>query len=320
MWLDLIGLVVLGLFMLLGALRGTLATFLRTLSLVAAYGMAIALGPAFGPIVAESMSLPLMFGVPIAGSIAFAVTYLVYGVVAQVVGIRDRRRHEGEERSTADRIGGAGFGGLQGAFLMLLIGWLGLWIDAGHAAGTLESLPDTSNSALGRVTQQVVQTGGSVLIDDQDRGARMALKVASRPKETVQALQHILSNSRITGLQEDRLFWSYVENGALDSALNRPSFLGIAYDDTLRTELADVGLIRRHAASDPRLFRNEAHEALEVISPRIRNLRNDPVVKELLTDPAVVTALQSGDHLALLQNPRFRELVARVMEGAPSQN
>lgn len=320
MWLDLIGLGVLGLFMLLGLLRGTLASVMRIISLVLAYGAAITLGSAFGPAVADSMSLPDLLGVPIAGSIAFAVTYLICAVAARLVQIWEQRRRGGEERSAADRMGGALFGGLQGAFLMLLIGWLGLWIDAGQATGALESLPDTSNSALGRVTQSVVEMGGSMLVDDHNAGARVALRMAARPKETMQGVQQIIENPRVRGLQQDRLFWAYVESGAIDAALNRPSFLGIAYDETLREELADVGLIQQHAATDARLFRNEARDALEQVSPRIRGLRNDPIMQELLNDPAVVAALQRGDHLALLQDPRFRKLVSHVMEGAPSQN
>ena len=320
MWLDLIGLGILGLFMLLGLLRGTLASFLRIISLVLAYGAAIVLAPVFGPAVADAMSLPDLLGLPIAGSIAFVVTYLVCGVLTQLVQSWERRQRRGEERSPADRIGGALFGGLQGAFLMLLIGWLGLWIEAGQSTGALESLPDTSNSALGQMTQSLVETGGSLLVDDADAGARIALKMVARPKETLQGMQQIIENPRVRSLQEDRLFWAYVESGAIDAALNRASFLGIAYDDTLRDELAEVGLIQQYAATDPRLFRNEARDALEEISPRIRGLKNDPVVRELLNDPEVVAALQRGDHLALLQNPRFREVVAHVMEGTPSQN
>ena len=320
MWLDLIGLAILGVFMLLGLLRGTLASFMRILSLLLAYGVALWVAPLLGPSVAERMALPELLGVPIAGSLAFAAAYLVLGVVARLVQAWERRQRRYEERSSADRVGGACLGAVQGAFVMLLIGWLGLWIDAGRATGSLESLPDTSGSALGKVSAAVMETGGKAIVDEDDPGARMALALAARPRATVEGLQRILENPRIRTLQSDRLFWSYVESGAIDAAMNQGSFLGIAYDESLRRDLADIGLIPQNAATDPRLFRNEARETFAEIGPRLRGLKNDPAVKQLLQDPQIAAAIQSGDHLALLQNPAFRELVARVMEGSPGQN
>ena len=320
MWLDLIGLAILAIFMVLGLLRGTLASLARIVSLLLAYGAAIAVGPAFGPALAERMSLPTFLGIPIAGSVAFLLAYTVLGVLSKLLQSWDQRRRGHAERSSADRIGGVLLGGVQGAFIMLLIGWLGLWIDAGRAAGSLEGLPDTGGSALSQVSQVVVETCASVLVDENEPGARLAVQMMARPKQTLEGMRRILSNPRIHGLQSDRLFWSYVESGAIDVALNRGSFLGIAYDDTLRRELADVGLIKDYAAADPRLFRADVKDALEQVAPRIRDVKNDPAVKQLLQDPAVVTALQERDYPSLLQNPAFRDLVARVMEGSPEMN
>jgi hypothetical protein len=146
----------------------------------------------------------------------------------------------------------------------------------------------------------------------------MALNMAARPKETMQGVKSVMDNPRIQGLQNDELFWSYVESGAIDAAMNQGSFLGIAHDETLRNELAEVGLIADHAAQDPRLFRNEVRDVLNEVSPRLRGLKEDPAVQQLLQDPEVVSALERGDHVSLLRNPGFRALVSQVMEG--SQN
>ena len=53
---------------------------------------------------------------------------------------------------------------------------------------------------------------------------------------------------------------------------------------------------------------------LHEVGPRLRGLRDDPALRELLADPDVAAAVQSGDHLALFSNPEFRAVVARVME------
>ena len=320
MWLDLIGLAFLAVFMLLGVLRGTLASFLRIASLLAAYIAALWTAPTLGPMLAERMSLPVFLGIPIAGSLVFAGSYTVLGILSKLIQMWEKRRRDYDDRTALDRIGGALLGGLQGAFVMLLLGWLGLWIDAGRATGGMESLPDTSASALTSVSQTVIEVTAAAIVDDKDPASRMTAHLVSRPREAFEQIQRVLSNPRIQGLQKDELFWRYVESGAIDAALNQGSFLGIAYDDTLRKELAEVGLIDRYAATDPRLFRNEAREVLGEVSPRLRGLRDDPAVKQLLADPAIVSAIETGNYIALLQNPAFRALVSRVLEGDPSQN
>lgn len=320
MWLDLIGLAFLTAFMLMGLLRGTLASFLRIVSLIIAYAVALWAAPQLGPIVGDRMALPTFLAMPIAGALAFAGTYTVLSVLSKLVQMWEKHRRDGEDRTTADRIGGAILGGFQGAFLMLLLGWLGLFIQAGRSTGTLESLPDPTGSALTKVSQTVIEVGAAAVVDEKDAGARMTAKMVSRPTETYQNAQRVLSNPRIQALQNDQLFWSYVENGAVDTALNQGSFLGIAYDDTLRGELAELGIIGAHAATDPRLFRNEVHGVLTEVGPRMRNLRSDPAVQALLQNPQVMAAIQAGDYVALMQNPEFRQVISRVLEGDPSQN
>ena len=142
-------------------------------------------------------------------------------------------------------------------------------------------------------------------------------RLLSRPAQTVERLQRVLANPRIEALQRDRLFWSYVEHGALDQALNRGSFLGIAYDRTLRSELADLGMVSSAARLDSRLFRNSVRETLEQVGPRIQRIREDPALEQLASDPDVHDALEAGDPLRLLQHPEFRALVTRALESSP---
>ena len=66
------------------------------------------------------------------------------------------------------------------------------------------------------------------------------------------------------------------------------------------------------AASEPAAFREAAGHTLHQLGPRLRALRNDPALQELMADPEVQSALQSGDTLALLSHPGFRQLVASV--------
>ena len=112
------------------------------------------------------------------------------------------------------------------------------------------------------------------------------------------------------------MFWTYVENGSVDAALNRASFVRLSRDDALRERLAELGLVGPDAAFDSRAFRATARDVLREVGPRLREVRHDPALQELMEDPDVVAAVQSGNHLALMTHPGFRDVVARVMDGA----
>ena len=55
-------------------------------------------------------------------------------------------------------------------------------------------------------------------------------------------------------------------------------------------------------------------EVLEQVSPRLRQLKNDPALHKLAQDPAIQRALASGDTLTLLKNPEFRALLNRTLD------
>ena len=95
------------------------------------------------------------------------------------------------------------------------------------------------------------------------------------------------------------------------------SFTLLAQDAPLRQKLAGLGLVPDDAILNPGLFRAAMAQVLEEIGPRLRGLRSDPAVQELLADPAVVAMIESGDTLGLLAHPKFRELVNRVSAGPP---
>lgn len=315
MWLDVLGAAILGGFVLMGAFRGTLASVLQISSLVVAYAVAIWAAPRYGELTAERLAIPEIFGVAVAGAVAFFLSYFAFGVITAALRGIERRRRRGLPRSTPDRLGGALIGGAQGCLITLLLGWLGLWIQAGHSVDALEFVPDTSASAISELSQTVVETGANALLSsDADPTARIAVRLAARPADTLDGVQSLLSNPHVEGLQHDRLFWSYVEHGAVDSALNRASFLGIAYDETLRREFADIGLVSQAAASDPTLFRDAVQEVIAQLGPRIQAIKSDPALRDLVDDPEIRAALESGDTFAVVKHPAFRRLFARVIE------
>ncbi|HEY5657253.1 MAG TPA: CvpA family protein [Myxococcota bacterium] len=317
MWLDAIALIILTAFAVLGALRGALATAMGLLSLAVAYGSGLTLGPVLGPSLAGRMDLPTPLGVALAGTGAFLAAYVAMGIVSALVR-RLARRHDGE-RSARDRFLGGVVGAVRGGLIVLLLSWLALWVDALRATGTVESLPELGPSKAAAVTGEIVEKGLGAALADAGPGGRMVARMAARPGLALSELQSVLENPNIERLRSDEMFWTYVENGNVDAALNRLSFERVRRDDELRRRLADLGLIDEGAALDPRAFRNAMADVFGEVGPRIHGLKNDPEVQALMSDPEVVAMLQSGDTLGLLRHAGFRSLVERVTSESNSE-
>jgi uncharacterized membrane protein required for colicin V production len=313
MWFDAVAALVLLAFVVLGALRGTLSTLLRIVALGLAYLAAVVAAPRLGPELSERFTLPGPLGLIAAGGLGFLGAFVLCTVAVKLIQVFERSRREGSPRSSLDRLGGALLGGTQGAFVVLLLGLLGGFLEAGRATGSLTALPEIAPSKVSQVSQQLVERGAKWIVPADEPGTRIAVRMVTRPADSVQRVQTLLSNPRILALQSDEAFWAYVGAGALDQALNQASFLGLAHDETTRKSLAELGLIDELDASDPRIFRAAVREVLAEAAPKVRALRSDPEIRRLLQDPELLAAYESGNTFALLTHPTMREVIDRVM-------
>jgi uncharacterized membrane protein required for colicin V production len=316
MWLNVVALILLGVFIGMGILRGALASFVGLAAFVGGYAAAIAAAPTLAGWLPLSPETPGIVGVALAGCLVFAVTYAAILIAGTLVR-RAQRERAGDGHSLRDRFLGGLFGALRGAFVVVLVSWLVLWLDALPTTGAPPLVPTVEGSLAARATSAVVEASvGAALAGNGSAGAFVA-RLAARPASGIEQLQALLANPRFEALREDAAFWSYVEAGAVDTALGRVSFRDLAHDAQLRGELAALGLVPPQAGDDPAAFEVAAAEALREVGPRLRGLREDPALQELMQDPAVAEMVGSGDHLGLLAHPGFRQLVARAASPSP---
>ncbi len=312
MWLDIVAILLLAFFIGMGAVRGMVASAMAVISLGVAYAVAIIAAPRLGAMLADRFDTSELFAIPLVGTAAFLVTYIVMGFVSRSLRKRDLRRTRGH-RAPRDRFLGGVFGLVRGGFLVLLLSWLALWVDALRATGVVEGLPAIGSSATAAVTESVVEAGVQAALGDEGPGGRMVARLAARPAAAFTDLQAVMDHPAIADLQRDAMFWSYVEHGSVDAALNRVSFIRITRDAELRHQLGGLGLIDETAVDDTRIFRRAASDVFRQVGPRIRGLREDPELQRLLEDPEVVAMLQSGNSIGLMSHAGFRSVVARVM-------
>jgi uncharacterized membrane protein required for colicin V production len=310
MWLDFVALFLLALFAFLGARRGGLAAGLGLLTLGVAYGAAVFFGPRFGDAAASTFGVSPLFGMPLAGSIAFFVAYVVMSIAAKLLRMLEA---EHSSRSVQDRFFGGFFGVVRGGLVVLLLGYLAIWVDVLRVTGTAPDLPELGSSAAATVTESVVEAGVTAAMGDS-RSGRLMAHVASRPGQAIVELQDLMEHPVIAELRNDKMFWTYVEHGSIDAAMHRRAVLALTYDRDMRVTLHEFGLIDEAAVEDAEVMRTQTREMLAELGPRIHGIKTDPKVQELMRDPEVLEAVQAGDHLALITHPGFQEVVARVME------
>jgi uncharacterized membrane protein required for colicin V production len=312
--LDLLALAVLALFVALGAARGALASGVALLALGAGYATGVLAAATLGPFFVAVFGVPSLLAPAIAGSAGFAGAFLACSLAGSLLGRRERALRGRAPRAAFDRLGGAAFGAVRGALVVLLLGWLAQWVDA---LGQVEQAARPSfaeGSRVGALSQGAVEAGARAALGGEHAGARAAARLLARPAQTLPELQSVLEHPKLDELANDGVFWSLVEAGDVDRALDRLAFVQLAHDRRLRARLAALGLLDEAAAQSPAGFRREAKSVLEAVGPRLRRLHEDPELHRLAEDPEIVRLLERGEVLGLLRHPGFQRVVTRVLE------
>jgi uncharacterized membrane protein required for colicin V production len=315
MWLNAVAAVGLAACIAAGAWSGALATGLRIATLVLAYAAGALLGPALAPAIGAQLGLAGMAATVAACTAAFVVAYVLLAIASRFARKLGPRENVG--RSPRDRFLGACFGAMRGFVLAVTVVYAAMWFDALRATGAGAVVPEIGDSLAADVTSGVMRSAIESTVDTSQPSGRLAARFASRPAVAAAELQGVIDDPNFAELRSDARFWNDVEDGNVAAALQRRSFTAFAADAQLRQRLAHLGLVADEAALDPEVFRQSMGQALEEIGPRLRELRDDPAMQELLADPAVVAMAQNGDTLGLLLHPKFRALVSRIGAQAP---
>jgi hypothetical protein len=306
MWLDALILVGIALLAWSGARAGAGVAGIRLASLPLAYGGAIGAAWAFGPALARELAWPELGAALAAGTVGLLLVQVLLSGVTRAL------RRGAEAPPPTSQALGAVFGALRGVLFALPILWLAGLAEGARMAGVRPDLPDLSGAQLPALGSGVLGAGAQGVVDEKSPSGRFMLGLVSRPAETLESLQQVLQDPRVTGLQRDESFWYDVERGAVTAALARPAARQLVNDRAFRARLGKVGAVSPDAARDAHLFQVELAVALAELGPRLEAVRNDPAFASLAEDPAVLASLQQGNTLTLLSDARFRALVARA--------
>ncbi|MCP5041506.1 MAG: CvpA family protein [bacterium] len=319
MLLDTILFCILAAFIAVGAWRGALASGTSVVTLLLAYGGAIICAQHLAGPLAGRLAIAEFYAAAVAGTLGFVGTFVLAGLLGSLLRSWDRSRLGEDSRGPLDRAVGGVFGGLRGSLVVLLLSWLVIWLDAGRDLGAIEGveqLPQTEDSRVANVTRAAVaEVVGLALVENGETaepGARLMAQLASNPGRALSGFRDLLADPKIGELQRDKLFWTLIENGASERALNRLSFYQVSHDDPMRGRLADLGIVSDEARNDVEAFRDEARAVFDEVGPKLKGLREDPELQQLAHNPEIVSLLENGDTLALLNRPEIQSIVERI--------
>ncbi|MFT5444016.1 MAG: membrane protein required for colicin V production [Myxococcota bacterium] len=306
-------------FVLLGTIRGALAAGTSVVSLLLGYGAGVYCAQRFAASLGARLDVSELIAGALAGSLGFMLALTVAGRLGSLLRGWDKDRLAGAGRGSADRLVGGLFGLVRGGLVVLLLAWLAIWLDAARDLGAIDrvdEIPQTEGSRVAAMTRTAVAEAVTRVLVENDKGsepgALLMARLASNPGESLAGLREVLADDRVAQLQQDKLFWTLIENGASERALNRLSFYQVSHDDTMRQRLAQLGIVSAAAGKSVETFRDEARDVFDRVGPRLKGLREDPELQQLAANPEIVSLLESGDTLALLSRPEIQRLVDRL--------
>jgi len=317
MVLDLVFFGILALFFGLGLWRGAIASVSGLVCLALGYVGAVVAATQAGGQAARLLDTPPLLGPAAAGTIGFAVVYLIASAGGAVVHAWDKSRTEHTGRGPIDRGLGAFFGVLRGGLVVVLLSVLMTWLDAARdlkAVAGLDALPQTETSTVSSAAGALVQRAVTSAVGGDDAGdaGRVAGRLAGNPAAFLTGVQGILDDPGFSAVVDDRFFWTLVANGAGDRAINQQAFYNMSKDPEMRRRFAALGLVPESAVADAQEFRREFAVVLDDVGKRVEGLKDDPELLALAEDPEIQALLQAGDSLALLQHPKILRLASRL--------
>jgi len=314
MALDLVfGLILVSMFAL-GAWRGAVVSGAGLFGLIGGYVGGILAATHGADWVSGTLVVSPLVAPAIAGTIGFVVVWIIVSALAEIAVAWDKERIEVVGRGILDRGLGGFFGLARGALIVVLLAILASWVDAARDLGTISgfaAMPDAEESTLTRATGNLVEAAVSTALADAGPAGEMAARLTAHPGKSLESVQLILEDERLTEMFQDRLFWSLISNDSIDYAMNRGAVRSIVHDPEMRGRFADVGLVSEEARDDPDVFRAAFAEVLAEVGPRIESLRDDPEVQALASDPEIMSMVEAGNTLGLMNHPKIRRIVSR---------
>ncbi|MCV6628119.1 MAG: hypothetical protein OIF38_18650, partial [Cellvibrionaceae bacterium] len=304
-----------------GYRKGLEKTAIRLLAFIGAYGLAIAYFMPLSQWLKQQWDKPWLLIYLVTGALllfvgATLISLLLKGLLGLVkmlgsdgattqVAADNARHRESGKAGAASALAGAGLGAGVGTVLAIIVVW-GLDIAGASIpalkgqpqqgiSGELQSLANKSMASVsGQVLKQVGGTGAS---------AGLASAIIKNPQQNMQRIGRISRNPKLQNLLANNYSKRMIRDGDVRALSTQPNFKELMADSDIQGLAADAGL-----SVDSVEGQQQVAGAMVDVWSRVEQLRNNPEVRDLLSDPELLEQVQRGNYLALLNNPKFDRL------------
>jgi len=328
-------------FMWRGYTKGFIGAITRILSWLIAYPAAIFFTRPVAKLLIQYTPLDGMVVYFVAGSaiflsVAFAVSLLLAGIAKLIP--------KSDTTETSSKIGGAGVGMLMGSVAGLLAVYIiTLLPTANNAPSTIiatsdietsrqQTAPSTTDSTITVPKIHELESAKDSFIEASAKkligsAAATAVNVAlndstatqvtkafiENPQTMLTHVQHVSNDGKIKELLADEKIQSMLSTGDVNALMKEQGFTELMADEHMQALIA--------TADNKAIGTNGQQVAAEKMVAawqRANDLKNDPRIIAILSDPEFQKQLNSPNKLALMMNPKLNQLTEIIFSDGPA--
>ncbi len=312
-----------------GYQKGFIQSITRILSWIVAYPAAIFFTKPFAKWLIANTALDGLLVYFIAGTSIFLAVSLI---VTLLLNLLAKLIPENETTEKSSKIGGAGVGVLMGAIIGLLVVYgLNLITAPKPAPATIANSNNTaqepavsqhenSTTAVGvpRITdleksrdsfieasaKKLIGTAAATAVDlalDDKTTTQVTKAFVEDPQSMLTNVQQVVNNDQLKHLMSDEKIQSIMTTGDTHALMRDPAFKELMNDPNVQALMtqSDVG---SDAGSQA------AAEKMITAWNRVQNIKHDPRVIAIISDPEFQQQLNSPNKLQLMMNPKLNQL------------
>jgi len=290
------------------ALRGYSKGFIRTLtwlvSLIAAYAVTFWWLAPVAEWLRDNTPLQGMLVYPVAGMLLFVPVSL--GVTFLLEWL-DRRLASRPRLTLFSKGGGLVLGSISGAFFGLLAIYLISLVQE-----TNNTADEYSAGGVASISRNVMSFLGARLVGlVQPEAVPFTAAFLHSPFATGKRLYNVSQLPELKTLLDDNELVLLVDEGDIDAISQHPQFKQLATNAEVQTLLVQTGLMGDEIPTEANIARMVVNSKLA-----LERFRAHPRVEALMNDPEFRKKVESGNQLALMNDPRFPELLSLFLESA----
>ena len=315
-WSLVIFILVVLFFVYRGYQKGLLRSLSRIISLVAGYVVAILYTEQVAAILDSQYQLQGIVWLVATALILFFATAVMVNILFWLLA---KLLPSPESASIAGSLGGAMVGLVIGVIAAIAIVWTFMFVrdmrQAQFADATINTKQTRIESLASRAASMAVHAAMSVS-SAKPEVTNLSTALMASPAEIAQHAQRLSGSDDLNSLLADPEAQALLNRGDVDAVRNLPALQRLARNPDLLALAKSAGMLG-NSSNNSRAVETALASHITDIWQRMRRVRDDQRVQQILNDPEFQQKIQSGNPFDLLTNARLLELADIIYADEP---